>query len=228
MSSPLLIMGNAIMDEAIPSGQRSEPGSVNIPRAVLPRTAKDLQVDAAAVATKIIDSLDHSLQGEDYDAIAGLFLADCYWRDHLALSWNLRTVKGRDNITAYLKSGCSLTKVELDTTSAWRSPQVVPFDGKGEVKGIQFYTKIVTKFGTGRGFGRLAQTDDGWKIWTFFTALREIDGHEESIGRNRPRGVEHGSDPDRKNWADRREDDREFRNQDPDVLIIGEPIPTRV
>ena len=54
--------------------------------------------------------------------------------------------------------------------------------------------------------------------------LESLTGHEERVGAARPLGVQHGGMPGRKNWLDRRKDEAEYTDGDPDVLIIGEPF----
>lgn len=207
---------------SVPSSQRCEPGSVNIPVSAWPATAQDLSADADAIATRTIDLLNQSIAKKDYKAIGQLFHEDAYWRDHLALSWDLRTLKGRDTIVSQLEKSCPLTAVSIDRTSAWRSPQIAPFNGTQDVKGIQFYTTVETAVGSGRGIVRLAEKEGTWKIWTFYTILTTIKGHEEPLGPGRGKGVQHGANPGRKNWLDRRVEDANFDHSDPDVLIIGE------
>lgn len=203
------------------SSQRLEPGSVNILACPWPATTTNETVDAAATATKIIDSLNQRLASRDFQSLSELFVEDGYWRDHLAISWSLRTLKGRNNIVEFLTQQCPLTKVELDTSSEFRKPRVVGFAPAGDSKGINFFTKFTTQHGSGRGVVRLVDQGGEWKIWTFYTALDEISGHQEPIGPNRPDGVKHGATPGRKNWLDRRQDEENFTGTEPDVLIIG-------
>ncbi|EXJ89608.1 hypothetical protein A1O3_02675 [Capronia epimyces CBS 606.96] len=203
------------------SKDRCEPGSVNIPVAKWPKTAETTSVDSDAVATKIVDAFNSALAKRDTKAIADLFLEDGYWRDHLSVSWDLRTLKGREKIAGFLANGCPLTKIEIDRSTAYRAPQLGAFDGTGDVKGIQFYFNFTSQVGTGQGVARLAERDGEWKIFTFFTTLRELKGHEEAVGPRRSKGVEHGGKPDRKNWLERRKAEIEFENKEPVVLILG-------
>ena len=62
-----------------------------------------------------------------------------------------------------------------------------------------------TEAGRGEGLLRLR---DG-KAWTLLTALYELKGHEEPAGPGRPKGVEHGADPNRRSWLERRQDEAE-------------------
>lgn len=209
------------------SSQRSEPGSVNIAIARWPPspTASDGRIDARTIAAETVQAFNSHLPAspsrESAQGIASLFLDDSYWRDHLALSWDPRTLKGRSQVASFLQDNSRLTRVELDTSTEWRSPRAVAFNPRGSARGIQFYTTFTTEVGSGRGIVRMAEENGEWKIWTFFTALEEIKGHEEPLGPRRPDGVVHGANPERKNWTDRRREESSFEHSDPDVLIIG-------
>jgi hypothetical protein len=73
------------------------------------------------------------------------------------------------------------------------------FRRDGSVRGIQFFTIVTTQFGSGRGIVRLVRESGQWKIWTFFTSIEELKGHEEVLGPNRANGVQHGAQAGRKN-----------------------------
>lgn len=206
------------------SKDRCVPGSVNIPLAKWPKTAESTSADPAVVANKIVESINTSLQREDTKAIAALFLEDGYWRDHLALSWDMHTLKGRDKISSFLAQQCPLKKVEIDRSTPYRSPQLGAFDGTGDVKGIQFFITFTSETGSGQGVVRLAEQDGKWQIFTLFTTLRNISGHEEMVNHRRPKGVEHGGKIDRKNWQERRNQEIDFDNKEPVVLVVGKPL----
>ncbi|RYP57472.1 hypothetical protein DL769_009456 [Monosporascus sp. CRB-8-3] len=207
--------------DAVPSSERVVPGSVNIPIAEWPATMTSKSVDARAVASKIISDFNQSLEQKDHKAIADLFVENGYWRDHLGLTWDLRTAKGKDKIITFLENGHHLLKVDLDESSPLYAPQVASLRGNGSVKGIQFFTIVTTQQGSGRGIVRLVEDAVQWKIWTFFTSMDELSGHEEPLGPNRARGVQHGALAGRKNWLDRRVEEYNFEHGNPDVLIIG-------
>ena len=149
------------------SSQRVEPGSTNIPVAQWPESIKDEAIDAHSVAKEVVEKLNEVIFKQNTNGVGDLFVENGYWRDHLALSWDFRTLKGRDKVVSFLQDNLCLTKVELDTSSDWRSPHIVAFDGAGTVKGIQFYTHFTTKVGAGRGVGRLVQDGGQWKFWTW-------------------------------------------------------------
>lgn len=211
--------------DAVPSSERAVPGSVNIPFAPWPATIKSESVDAKAIASKIITDFNQSLEKKDHKAVADLFLENGYWRDHLGATWDLRTAKGRDKIVAFLDGGHHLVKIDLDESSSFVAPQVVPLRSDGSIKGIQTFVIVTTKYGSGRGITRLVEDGGQWKIWTLYTAADELKDYEEPLGPHRANGVQHGAMAGRKNWLDRRLEESNFEHGDPDVLIVGKLWP---
>jgi putative flavoprotein involved in K+ transport len=59
------------------------------------------------------------------------------------------------------------------------------------------------------------------RAWTLLTALDEIEGHEEQVGRARPRGKAYSRDFRGPNWLDIRKADAAYRDRDPAVLVVG-------
>ncbi|KAK7736128.1 hypothetical protein SLS53_007155 [Cytospora paraplurivora] len=210
-----------------PSSQRCEPGSVNVPVAKWPKSAVDGPVDILGTANKLVYTFNSYLakasSREAAEGVASLFLdGDCYWRDHLALAWDLRTLKGKGEIASFLQGNSNLTHVSLDTSSEWRKPRFASFNIEQTSRGILLYISISTRVGTGHGVARLVEDGKGsWKIWTFFTTLEELRGFEEPIGPRRTTGAHHGAHKGRKNWTDRRNEEVSFVDHEPDVLIIG-------
>lgn len=213
--------GAALRHRPIPSRDRIEPGSYNIPLGKFPQTCSTASIDPNKVASELIEQLNSALSAKDYQAVSNLFLENGYWRDHLCLSWDFRTLKGREDISSFLSKGCRLVSVDIDRSSAFRAPHVGPIDGFGDVTGVEFFTKATTQLGSGQGVARVAEIDGTWKFSTFFSSLTDIKGHEESVNHRRPRGVQHGEQKGCKNWLEKRIDDINFEGKSPAVIIIG-------
>src|SRR5690348_16329307 len=92
------------------SSNRVEPGSVNVPIARFPVATKASE-DPGEVANALTKSFNEALDNGDYRALSSLFLADCYWRDHLAMSWDFHTMKGREKVFQFIKNGCHMRNV---------------------------------------------------------------------------------------------------------------------
>ncbi|OBT69688.1 hypothetical protein VE03_00836 [Pseudogymnoascus sp. 23342-1-I1] len=222
-------MAAADVQQSVPSQIRVVPGSFNIPVARFPEPSKGATFDPEQVASTLVDAFNHALSQRDFHKVSNLFEDNGFWRDHLALSWQLRTVHGPEAIVKFLekcsesKEGMRLRKISLDKSSSVRAPKVCALDGAGEVQGIQFFFEAETAHGSAVGVARLAMRNDNtWRIFTFYTGLKELKGHEELLGHRRPKGAEHGGHPDRKNWAEKRVDSAAYTDgHEPTVVIIG-------
>ncbi len=166
--------------------------------------------EPATQVAQWLSSFEDALTREDAAAAADLFLEQSYWRDLVALTWNLKTVEGPAGVRDMLEATIPATRPRGFATTE------PPAEAEGVTEAwIEFETE------TGRGHG-LLRLKDG-KAWTLLTALRELKGHEEPRGPGRPRGVEHGADPDRETWleARRREAEELGHTRQPEVVIVG-------
>ncbi|KAL3461168.1 hypothetical protein BJX64DRAFT_300196 [Aspergillus heterothallicus] len=210
---------------ATASSNRIEPGSFNTPIGTFPATCTSTNIDAYAVATDLVDRFNAALAGKNIPSITSLFLETGFWRDHLCLTWDFHTAKGRDKIASLLNSGTLITSIDIDRATPFRAPQVTAIDAIGDVLGIQFFIIVTTPLGAGRGIIRLAEPVPGtWQIYTLYTALHSLAGHEETTHANRPLGATHGAVPNRLNWQDRRTAAKNLSSgptDQPAVLILG-------
>jgi len=171
--------------------------------------APDQTAAADAVAHWLRD-FNAALAAENADAAAELFATDAFWRDLVALTWNLKTLEGRDQIRAMLSA--TLEQARPHDFIASEPPAAA--DGV-----IEAWLEFETEVGRGRGHLRLR---DG-TAWTLLTTLSELKGHEEPRGPQRPLGAEHGVDPERRSWLERRQQEAAqlgYETQ-PEVLVIG-------
>lgn len=207
----------------IPSRDRVEPGSHNIPLGQFPATCTTTPSDPDSIAKTVITQLNNALtKPSEPNALKSLFIENSYWRDHLVLSWDFRTLKGPASISSYIQSGSASVVFEIDRSSPLRAPHNGPIDALGEVHGIEFFVKVTTELGTGNGVVRLAQEGEEWKLFTIFTSLVELQGKKEGLGFHRPAGVQHGEQQGRKNWEDRRKAASAYEGGiQPSVLIVG-------
>ena len=225
--SPTIHTSPILNKMAVPSHERVEPGSYNIPKGTLPPTSTTTptpeQVDK--ISSDLIQQLNTSIKSSNWSSLKSIFLENSYWRDHLVLSWDFRTLAGPSKIAEYISSAGDLVSslsISIDRSSALRAPHAGPIDAIGEVHGIEFYVKIGSSIGDAEGIVRLAQDGGEWRIFTVFTSLVGIKRGEELTGLNRPAGVKHGAQSGRKNWLDRRVADMNYEDGvQPDVLVVG-------
>jgi len=156
------------------------------------------------------------------DLLEGLFRAESYWRDALALSWNLQTVNGADAILRELKIFASRARpsaLRIDPDRA--APRLISRAG---VNSIEAIFKFDTVQGRGSGIVRLIPDagDSGiLKAWTLLTSLEELKGFEEQQGKSRPRGEAYSRDFRGPNWLDQRKAEAAYADRDPVVLVVG-------
>lgn len=164
-----------------------------------------------ALAALVAD-LERALVAQDAQGVADLFLETGFWRDLAAFTWNLKTCEGRAEIGAM--AAAQLGQI---------APQMLHLDPSETISDAGGVTEGWLKFETetGRGVGYIRMKEG--KIWTLLTTLHELKGHEEPRGIRRPMGAEHGHDPHRKTWKEKREDEaqRLGYEEQPYVVIIG-------
>jgi putative flavoprotein involved in K+ transport len=184
---------------------------------MLDRT-KDISVSAQAW----LDEFERALGKPDAAALSQLFLADSFWRDVLALSWNLQTTAGRDAITqglATLAPRATPANFRIAPTRA--APRWVTRAGTNNIEAIFSFE---TALGRGSGIVRLvpdAADGERLKAWTLLTALEELKGFEEQLGTSRPRGQAYSRDFRGPNWLDLRNASRDYADREPTVLVVG-------
>src|SRR6476469_1612447 len=160
-----------------------------------------------------LSAFEQALTAGDVEAVVELFAADCYWRDLVSFTWNITTVEGRDGVRDLLES--TLARVQPSGFAV--------ADDLGEPAEADGVTDAWLRFETavGRGVGHLRLRDG--RCWTLLTTLGELKGHEEPMNERRPRGAEHGADPNRRSWREKREQEAAElgRTTQPYVLVVG-------
>jgi hypothetical protein len=215
------------------SVDRVEVGSYRCPPAAYPTATSSTDCSPLDIAQAWIADFNSIVISGDLLKLSDIFTEKSYWRDQLCLSWDFHTFHGVEKLIEFLKTNGSELKIQsflIDVSAPHRLPVIAAIDYKGKVPCVQFWVDIETKFGRGVGIGKLVQdASDGnrWKAFTLFSTLREIRGHEESVGHRRVNGANHGSLVARSNWQDRRIASQEFSSQDPVVLIVGTYTSTR-
>ncbi len=169
------------------------------------------QSESLALAS-LVAELERALVAQDAEAVADCFLETGFWRDLAAFTWNIKTCEGKGEISAM--AGAQLGAI---------GPQALALDPAETVSSADGVTEgwLTFETATGRGAGHIRMKEG--KVWTLLTALHELKGHEEPRRLRRPMGAEHGHDPHRKTWKEKREEEarRLGYEEQPYVLIIG-------
>ncbi len=155
-------------------------------------------------------AFNSGLAAGDIPAVLALFDNECYWRDLVAMTWNIKTFEGKPAISDLLASTLSVIV-----------PHDFAIDGTAQI--VDGVVEARITFGTGVARGRgLLRLRHG-RCWTLLTAISALKGYEEKAGPTREKGVEHGVHKNRKNWLERRELEQSTLGYDeqPYCVIVG-------
>ena len=121
--------------------------------------------EAATAVTTWLAEFGAALAANDPSGAAALFTEDCFWRDLISFTWNLRTFEGRAEITRMLQA--TLPQVQ---PAGWT---VTDGEEPAEAGGItEAWIDFETSAGRGHGHLRLR----GGRCWTLLTTLYELKG----------------------------------------------------
>ena len=162
--------------------------------------------------TVFLDQFGRALEDGDIDAAVALFQDECYWRDLVSFTWNIKTMEGKPQVRDMLQSQLSAIK---PTGWGLSEGETAAEEGGVTTAWITFETDV------GRGYG-LLRLKDGL-IWTLLTTLVELKGFEEPLGYDRPLGAKHGAGKHRKSWKEEIEEERATLGytKQPYTVIIG-------
>jgi putative flavoprotein involved in K+ transport len=166
--------------------------------------------DARAQAEAWLAEFESALQSRDTAAATALFGEECFWRDLVAFTWNIKTLEGAAEISAMLAAN-----LDAVSPSNWRI-ESEPATADGIVEAwLQFETRVAR----GRAILRLK---DG-RAWTLLTTMEELKGFEERKGETRIMGTAHGVYRREKNWleAKRAREAVLGREVQPYCVVIG-------
>lgn len=165
---------------------------------------------ATRAAAEWLAELARALQTQDIARATALFATECYWRDLISLTWNIRTMEGRDAIADMLCAVLASAKPD----------QFQLLGNAGRRDGvIEAWFTFETALARGKGHLRLK---DGLGF-TILTTMTELKGHEEHTGPTRDKGVIHGARKNRKTWSEVRSEEETTLgySRQPYCVIIG-------
>ncbi len=171
-----------------------------------------LDKTAQAILDETLTQFGDALERGDIDSALALFQDDCYWRDLVSFTWNLRTMEGKDQVRDMLDTQL----ISVKPASFVAAPDEIATGDEALVEGwIEFETA------SSRGSGHI-RIKEG-KIWTLLTTMTELKGFEESKGYNRAMGAEHGVDASRMTWTEKLAHERQTLGytEQPYCVIVG-------
>jgi hypothetical protein len=173
-------------------------------------------------ADRWLAEFERALAERDDILLKALFHPDSHWRDLLALTWQIRTVNGLDAILRELKAHVGEAHPTGFKTDFNRTPP--RHVTRAGTKAIEAIFRFETAQGRGSGILRLTpDATDGntLRAWTLLTALDEMKGFEEQVGKFRPKGTSYSRNFRGANWLDLRKAAAEYVDRDPVVLVVG-------
>ncbi|HET6692882.1 MAG TPA: NAD(P)/FAD-dependent oxidoreductase, partial [Pedococcus sp.] len=177
--------------------------------------ARAAEAPAAATFAAWLEQFANALGAADPGEVTGLLAVDCWWRDLLALTWDLGTYRGQDAVAAMLEK-------HLQPGAVRDVAMVTEFGPRAQGNVVEGFITFETPLGEGRGAVRLVQEGGRWVAWTVMTELDDLRGHERAIGKHRSRGPRHGPvGGSGRNWLDERRDQQAYTDTEPDVVVLG-------
>ncbi|KAB5539258.1 hypothetical protein GE09DRAFT_1248223 [Coniochaeta sp. 2T2.1] len=145
----------------------------------------DVIANAKTIVTRWLAEFEKALSSTPLE-LDSLFLTNSWLKDSLVLSWDQHAVKGRHDITEYVRRQTASGR-RLFNLKVTAKPHL---QANLREMGLLFWLESVFDFNTdvgqGRGLVRLANTAVGeWNAWVVFLNLEDLNGHPRRIGLNR-------------------------------------------
>ncbi|UDL06233.1 NAD(P)/FAD-dependent oxidoreductase [Marinobacter sp. CA1] len=168
------------------------------------------QTNATEQARQWLASFDEILTSGEPERAADLFEQNGYWRDLVAMTWNLKTLEGRQAIRHMIHQ----TAPHIQPGNWQLSEPATEQDGV-----VEAWLTFETRDARGKGHLRLR---DG-QAWTLLTTMQELKDFPEKRKFRRPKGAQHGASKTRQTWLEaRQQEERELGySQQPYCVIIG-------
>ena len=153
---------------------------------------------------------------ESIKILSNLFFEDSHWRDILALTWKIQTISGKSKVIENLYNkiiDVSAKSIQIDQQRTL--PREVIRAGKNVIEVI---LKFKTKFGNCEGVIRLFEDQERkgyFKAWSFLTALSDLSSPDKK------NNVRYQNILEGPNWLDKRNEDRLYKNREPEVIVVG-------
>jgi len=186
-------------------------------------STRDASAEAlAAQADTWLANFEDALSTADAASLAALFHDDGFWRDVLAFTWRITTVRGAHRIAAELLAHAARARASgFRVDRARTPPRRVTRAGTETIEAIFAFE---TADGRGEGIVRLTPTYVGernTRAWTMLSALDALAGFQEHIGKTRPSGEAYSRDFRGPNWLDLRRAAAAYADREPAVLVVG-------
>ena len=148
--------------------------------------------------------------------LSNLFFEDSHWRDILALTWKIQTVSGKSNVIENLLNKIMEVSAKSFQIDQRRTPPREVIRAGENV--IEVILRFKTKFGNCESVVRLCEDQErkgNFKAWSILTALSDLNSS------NKKNLEQYQNILEGPNWLDKRNEDRLYKNREPEVIVIG-------
>ena len=153
---------------------------------------------------------------ESKKILSNLFFEDSHWRDILALTWKIQTVSGKSNVIENLLNKIMEVYAKSFQIDQRRTPPREVIRAGENV--IEVILRFKTKFGNCESVVRLCEDQErkgNFKAWSILTALSDLNSS------NKKNLEQYQNILEGPNWLDKRNEDRLYKNREPEVIVIG-------
>lgn len=170
----------------------------------------EAQITPTQRAQQWLDEFTETLQSSSPGKAAELFEENGFWRDLVTMTWNIKTMEGRDSIRDMLEH-----TAEQSRPGNWQ----VAEEATEQEGVIEAWITFETKDALCEGHLRLRNG----AAWTLLTTMQELKAFPEKRNFIRPKGAQHGATKARQTWLDaQQEEEQELGySRQPYCLIIG-------
>ena len=190
-------------------------------------------VAALPIAESWISEFSSAVQSASIDGLCALIYREGFWRDMLALTWNMRTFHKHSNIRKFLSDRLSMSgmkNIQLDRGERHKEPALK--EVYDDLSWIPVFFTFETNQGKGSGIVHLVLAKEGagekWVAYSVYTNLEEIHGHPERTLFDRPEtsfqylgDAAAGGGRPALTWEEMRIREQEFLDSEPTVVCIG-------
>ncbi|KAI0344345.1 FAD/NAD-P-binding domain-containing protein [Trametopsis cervina] len=172
-------------------------------------------VNTTDVASAWLVTFSEAVSQNDIDRTLATLTDDAWWRDLLAMTWDLRSFQGPAKIKQFLSDRLALSRL-----SNFKLTSATVDDLYDDLAWVRAHFTFDCAVGQGSGVARIVPVKSAggkreWKAHNVLTNLESLAGFPESTGWQRNFQPNHGK------WISQRQQETEFVDKDPDVLIVG-------
>lgn len=142
------------------------------------------QIDPSKVVDDWLSKLEKHFEDGTLSKASDLFIEECWWRDNVALTWDIAAKQGFPAILKHLEESDARPTQFKASQAAIAKPTLVEMG----LTWIQSAFTFETAYGSASGFLRLANRGPlEWKAWIVFTKLDSLNDRsrkDSGVGAN--------------------------------------------